>query len=68
MTVIVAFMASLILFVIGCIRLIFSGTGEIRNHDRGTAHRRRVNRGIRRQFLISGAMLAWAVSQLMSIG
>ena len=68
MTAILTFILSLIMFIIGCIRLIVSGTGEIHKADFGTAHRRRVNRGIRRHFIITAGLLAWSVAQLMTLG
>lgn len=68
MTAVIAFVASLIMFVIGCIRLVISGAGEIHNADHFTAHRRRVNRGIRRHFVIAAGLLTWAVTQLMTMG
>lgn len=62
-----AFILSLIMFVIGCIRLIIGGVGEIHKADHGTAHRRRVNRDIRRHFAITAALLTFAVARLMAI-
>lgn len=68
MTAIIAFGLSILMFIIGCIRLIISGAGEIHKADHFTAHRRRVNKGIRRHFLITAGLLTWAVTQLMSMG
>ena len=67
MTTILLFALFLIMFIIGCFRLIFGGIGEMHRLDHGTVHRKAVNRRTRRHFLITFAILAYAIYKLMTL-
>ena len=66
MTTIIPFVIFLIMFVIGCFRLIFGGIGEMHYLDHGTVHRKAVNRRTRRHFLITFSILAYAIYRLIA--